>query len=284
MTTLLARPVIRVSLAIVAVVLLTLAGFFWGRGFAPYPEDPVDNGITSGSGTAWLKGTCYFNTRSVEPHRSGDHVLAQGSWGANSACPSARVNVVLYGWWCDSHVARAFIVGDCEWKAIADVSSVVGPRKSYMVTAQSICTSDEPTGMLSEVDVNLLGWEDTAERSHTSANVNCRPPNARVPPALVSAEVNGTSLVLSFDKDLYTASPTAADEFWIRFGGGALHGATAISISGRQVTLTVPEVRSGQVVTVSYFYFDWETGTLMGSDGAKVDAFSDQDVTVNTGP
>ena len=101
---------------------------------------------------------------------------------------------------------------------------------------------------------------------------------------LTSAEVNGTSLVLTFDKDLDTASRTAARQFGIRFGGsgGELQRATAISISGRQVTLTVPEVRAGQVVTVSYTVPT--SNPLKGSNGAGVDAFSDQAVTVNTGP
>ncbi|MCY4575723.1 MAG: SwmB domain-containing protein, partial [Chloroflexi bacterium] len=76
---------------------------------------------------------------------------------------------------------------------------------------------------------------------------------AKVKPDLVKAEVNGTSLVLTYDNNLDTTSRTAARQFGIKFGGGgALQRATAISISGRQVTLTVPEVRAGQVVTVSY--------------------------------
>ena len=102
------------------------------------------------------------------------------------------------------------------------------------------------------------------------------------PPALVSAEVTGTTLVLTYDKDLNTASRTAARQFGIKFGGGALQGATRISISGKQVTLTVPEVRSGQVVTVSYTVPT--RNPLKGSNGEATAAFSDQAVTVKTGP
>ncbi len=105
---------------------------------------------------------------------------------------------------------------------------------------------------------------------------------AIVKPALVSAEVNGTSLVLTFSQNLDTTSRTAARQFGIRFGGGELQRATAISISGRQVTLTVPEVRSGQVVTVSYTVPT--RNPLKGSIGWAADAFSDQAVKVNTGP
>ena len=105
---------------------------------------------------------------------------------------------------------------------------------------------------------------------------------AKVPPDLTSAEVNGTSLVLTFDQHLDTASRTAARQFGIRFGGGALRSVTAISISGRQVTLTVPEVRAGQVVTVSYT--KPTSNPLKGSNGLEVDAISDYTVTVNTAP
>ena len=104
------------------------------------------------------------------------------------------------------------------------------------------------------------------------------------PASLVSAEVTGTTLVLTYDNGLDTTSRTAARQFGIRFGGsgGALQRATAISISGRQVTLTVPEVRSGQVVTVSYTVPT--RNPLKGSNGAKIAAFSDQAVTVKTEP
>ena len=105
---------------------------------------------------------------------------------------------------------------------------------------------------------------------------------ANVKPVLTSAEVNETTLVLTFSNDLNTASRTAAREFGIRFGGGALQRATAIAISGRQVTLTVPEVRSGQVVTVSYT--KPTSNPLKGANGEDADAFSDYDVKVNTGP
>ncbi len=103
-----------------------------------------------------------------------------------------------------------------------------------------------------------------------------------MPPALVSAEVNGTSLVLTFDKHLNTASRTAARQFGIKFGGGKLQNATRISIDGTKVTLTVPEVRAGQLVTVSYTVPT--RNPLKGSNGLAVDAFANYTVTVNTGP
>lgn len=139
-------------------------------GFAPYPGNTDDDELTSGANPS---GSCIFDTKGAEPHRSGDHVLAQGRWivGPDSECPVARVVVILYGWWCDP--------AGCGWREIADGSSVVRPAgaSDQVVTAQSICTSDETTGMLSVVDVDLLNMEDTGEQSVTVANVDCRPPN-----------------------------------------------------------------------------------------------------------
>ena len=98
-------------------------------------------------------------------------------------------------------------------------------------------------------------------------------------PALTSAQINGTSLFLNFDKDLDTGSGTAAGRFTIEAGGSS-HAATAISISVRQVRLTVPAVRSGQFVTVSYS--KPASNPLKGSNGVDVLTLLRQPVTNNT--
>ncbi|MCY4576404.1 MAG: SwmB domain-containing protein, partial [Chloroflexi bacterium] len=124
----------------------------------------------------------------------------------------------------------------------------------------------------------------SAWQAHASSSLALRVNGyVKPPPALVSAEVNETSLVLTFDKDLDTTSRPAARQFGIKFGGGGkLQRATRISISGRQVTLTVPEVRVGQLVTVSYTVPT--SNRLKGSDGPEVDAIVNYTVKVNTGP
>ncbi len=99
------------------------------------------------------------------------------------------------------------------------------------------------------------------------------------PPALVSAGIDGATLILNFDQDLDTGSGTAAGRFTIEAGGSS-HAGTKISISVRQVRLTVPAVRSGQYVTVSYS--KPASNPLKGSNGADVAAFSNQAVTNNT--
>ena len=101
------------------------------------------------------------------------------------------------------------------------------------------------------------------------------------PPALESAEIDGATLMLTFDKPLDATSGTAASQFTIAVGGGAAQAATTIAIAGKQVMLTVPAVAPGQAVTVSYA----NTGSnpLKGANQLEVAAFSGEAVTNNTG-
>jgi len=100
-----------------------------------------------------------------------------------------------------------------------------------------------------------------------------------IAPAVASAEIDGTKLVLTFDADLDTASGTAAGAFTIKADGTA-QTATAITIADRTVTLTVPTVTPGQTVTVSYT--KPASSPLKGADDSEVDGFTDQAVTNNT--
>ena len=99
------------------------------------------------------------------------------------------------------------------------------------------------------------------------------------PPALTSAVINGSTLDLYFDGNLDTTSGTAAGRFTIEAGGSS-HAATAISISVRQVRLTVPAVRSGQYVTMSYS--KPASNPLKGSNGLDVLTLQRYQVTNNT--
>ena len=103
--------------------------------------------------------------------------------------------------------------------------------------------------------------------------------NTPPPPAVTSAQINGATLILNFDKDLDTGSGTAAGRFTIEAGGSS-HAATAISISVRQVRLTVPPVKGGQYVTVSYS--KPASNPLKGSNGVDVLTLLRQPVTNNT--
>ena len=105
---------------------------------------------------------------------------------------------------------------------------------------------------------------------------------AKAAPALTSATIDGAALALNFDKDLDTTSVPAASRFMIAAVGSS-YAATGITVSTRQVRLTVPDVvLAGQFVTVSYSKPG--SNPLKGSNGAEVAAFSGKVVTNNTKP
>ncbi len=231
-------------------------------GFAPYSGDADDNEITSGANST---GSCIFNTRSAEPRRSGDSVVAQGWWtvSPDSECPLARVDVILYGWWCDSE--------GCRWRVIADGSSVVRPEgaSDQIVTAQRICVSNETTGMRSVVDVDLLDMTDTGERSVAVANVNCRPPDLQralgesepsdeadepgsgppTSPANQRYEYDGSAIVLRWDaSDGADSYAVYYDDFFdsacrLGSGGPSFCEELATNVSGTDYTHASPDLR-----------------------------------------
>ena len=74
-------------------------------------------------------------------------------------------------------------------------------------------------------------------------------------PALVSATVNGATLVLTYDEDLDTNSTPAASAYAVTVAGSprSLAASDPVTVSGRAVTLALSSVvTSGQAVTVSY--------------------------------
>ena len=74
-------------------------------------------------------------------------------------------------------------------------------------------------------------------------------------PVLVTAEVNGTELVLTYNETLDTGSVPGAGAFTVKVGGAAVSLASSgpVAISGSKVTLTLAEtVMPGDTVTVSY--------------------------------
>ena len=107
---------------------------------------------------------------------------------------------------------------------------------------------------------------------------------ANLPPGLKSARVDGTSLVLTYDQDLDTGSVPATSAYAVKVDGGAGAPPSSVSVSGREVTLTLATAVTGrQTATVNY--------TVPASnpirDGSGLDAlpFTDEEVaTVDTTP
>ena len=100
-------------------------------------------------------------------------------------------------------------------------------------------------------------------------------------PTVESLEIDGTKLVATFDRALDASATPLASRFLYTVGG-VPQVATAISVSGRRVVLTVPAVTSGQTVTANY---NKPTigNKLKDRDGNEVDGFAGQAVSNLTG-
>ena len=101
-------------------------------------------------------------------------------------------------------------------------------------------------------------------------------------PAFSSAAVDGTALVLTFDKNLDTGSKPAPSAFHVTVNNARRDVASGgVAISGKTVTLTLASAVS-DTDTVKVRYTKPSSNPLRGTDGRAVDTFADQAVTNNT--
>ena len=126
------------------------------------------------------------------------------------------------------------------------------------------------------------GAENEAAAFSDRAVTNNTPDTAA--PALATATVNGSALVLTYNEALDEGSEPAAGAYAVKLAGGAGVAPSAAAVSGRTVTLTLAAAAGhGQTVTLSYTV---PTGTDAKPvrDGAENEAaaFSDRAVTNNT--
>ena len=99
---------------------------------------------------------------------------------------------------------------------------------------------------------------------------NNTPAPDSTPPALSTAEVNGSSLVLTHNETLDTNSVPANGDFSIGTDGDA-QTVTAVGVSGTDVTLTLSAgVASGDTVTVSYTADADPIQDIAGNDAANL--------------
>ena len=100
-------------------------------------------------------------------------------------------------------------------------------------------------------------------------------------PRLVSATVDGTSLVLTYTEDLDTGSMPAANAYTVKVDGGSGAAPSSVSIAGTEVTLTLATaVTAGQTVTVSYTLPS--SNPLQDESGVDAHGLPDQAVTNNS--
>lgn len=102
-----------------------------------------------------------------------------------------------------------------------------------------------------------------------------------IAPTLVSAEVDGTELVLTYDEHLKTSSTPSTSAFEVSVDGTPLLTVSMVRISGKTVRLTLAEPVFGtDTVTVSYTVP--AGNSLQDALGNEVAALTDQPVTNNT--
>ena len=107
--------------------------------------------------------------------------------------------------------------------------------------------------------------------------------SANLVPALDSATVDGTSLVLTYAEDLDIHSVPAASAYEVTVDGGAAAEPTGVAVSGNTVTLTLASaVTVGQTVTVSYT--KPPSSPLQDASGLDAPAFTDREATVGGKP
>ena len=104
---------------------------------------------------------------------------------------------------------------------------------------------------------------------------------ANLPPGLLSAIADGTSLVLTYDQDLDTASTPAASAYVVKVDGGTGASPSSVSVAGRTVTLTLASaVTAANTVTLSYTAP--ASNPVQDGSGIAALSFTDQAVSVQT--
>ena len=104
---------------------------------------------------------------------------------------------------------------------------------------------------------------------------------ANLPPGLVSAIVDGTSLVLTYDQDLDMSSTPAASQYTVKVDGGTGAAPTSVSVAGTTVTLTLASaVTAANTVTLSYTAP--ASNPVQDGSGLAALSFTDEAVTTET--
>ena len=131
----------------------------------------------------------------------------------------------------------------------------------------------------------IASWGNPGFTWSAGETVSLRLTSGAVPPpgpAFASAAVNGSTLTLTFDQNLDTASVPAPGDFHVTVGSTRRNvGSGGVAISGKTVTLTL----ASTVVkndTVKVRYTKPSTNPLQGASGLAVATFTDQAVTNNT--
>ena len=127
---------------------------------------------------------------------------------------------------------------------------------------------------------SAAGFAWTSDDVGDKVTVSLRPSDLE-PPLLAAATVAGDTLVLIYDEPLDEASEPATDAFSVAVDGGAGAAPSAVSVSGRTVTLTLATaVAPGQ--TVALDYTAPETGAIRDPSGNTAPGLTGEPVAYET--
>lgn len=185
--------------------------------------------------------------------------------------------------------AGAFTVGAITGKTITlNLNTAVTNGQTVLVSYADPTTGNDVNAIQDAAgnDAVTVADQAVANNTPTPAPTAAPTPTDTTPPKFVSAAVNGTALVLTYDEDLAAPLPTAA-AFTVKVNGTALaaNAFTVGTITGKTLTLNLnTAVTNGQTVLVTYT--DPTTGNDANAiqDAAGNDAvtITDQAVTNNT--
>ena len=132
--------------------------------------------------------------------------------------------------------------GAVTWKPTNSDSEDSGAASGWSIGNAAHRRLYDSTGSFSGGGITLAG-----KLSVQGTTINTKPPS------LTHAMVDGTTLWLSYDEPLDTASTPAVARFSVRVDGGAAANPTAVAVTRYAVALTLASaVTEGQAVTVSY--------------------------------
>ena len=155
----------------------------------------------------------------------------------------------------------------------------VSGTTATLTLAAAVRATQSVTVSYSKPSMNAL--KDLADNN--ADGFSDHPVNDGTVPVLVTAEVNGTGLVLTYTETLDTGSAPGAGAFTVKVGGAAVSLAASdpVAIAGSKVTLTLAAaVMPGDTVTVSYAVPS--SNPVQDPGGADAVALTDHPVTNRT--
>uniref|UniRef100_UPI0032E0335F SwmB domain-containing protein n=1 Tax=Azospirillum argentinense TaxID=2970906 RepID=UPI0032E0335F len=149
------------------------------------------------------------------------------------------------------------------------ISGIISSGSTFTLTFDVMSSGTDTTGAF-PISIYSMSTGIDLTNSAISSSVMVTVAN---PPVVQSATVNGTTLVLTYDKDLDAANPPAAGAFEVKVGGTTV-SVSNVAVDGvnKTVTLTLAQgVTDADTVTVAY------TDPTTGNDASAVQATNGDD-------